>query len=382
MIATPIKIALFALLALVLLLGQGCSNDVTEAETVSDDVLNLTDTYGGYQATGEAPGFGDPELLSLEGSEPANDPVAGTALVDSLGNLPNRDVYMLELLWGQLQYDSSVTTATDWSGSLTVERGAVVAARLIQFEAGDYLVRPRPNAQMAEWVSQTGPHFDGILFFIYDPEPDSFDTENTVTLNTASYSRTFTMSELVDIEEIVDVGENQVSISGFQTVPLECGEGFLAGRWLRLPNERGRFQGHWISSDGYLLGHLRGHFGIRDDGEQVMFGKWISIGGAFRGLLRGEWGYDPEIESLDAATGWLNGRWDNAAGTKLGDFGGNWVSLPPPPRDGNGIGYGNGGGNGDGVCDSTGNVNRDRPRPVGHGAFNGQWHEICEEAEE
>lgn len=392
MSATHLKLVLIGLVAIALFIVQGCSSDATQAES-TDEVLNLTDTYGGYQPTNESPGFGDPEMLALEESEPANDPLANSPLVDSLYRMFNRDVYSVELLWGNLQFDSSVTLLTDWSGSLSVERGAIVAARLIQFEGGDHLVRPRPDGQTLEWVSNTSVHYDGILVFVYDPQPDSFDTENTLTLTTAPYNRTFTMSELASVSEIVDVGENQISINGFQTTPLDCGEGFLFGRWISLPNERGRFQGHWLSADGYALGHLRGHFGVDASGENVLFGKWIGIAGGFRGLLRGTWGQDPVAATDDPAIGWFAGRWDSASGAKQGDFGGNWIAVAPPLGDGegggevNGNGNSNGNGAGDGVCDSLGTGDcdgtgsQDRTHPVGHGAFHGQWQEICEDAE-
>jgi hypothetical protein len=264
-------------------------------------------------------------------------------------------------MWGQLEYDSSVTTPTDWSGSLRVERGAIVAARLLAFDRGDHLLRPRGNHQELAWISKTGPHYDGILVFIYDPEPDSFETENTVTLTTEPYSRTLTMSELEHIDEIVDVGENKVSISGFLTAPLECQHGFFQGKWKRLgKGDRGNFHGRWISDDGYLMGHLRGHFGIRDDGEQVLFGKWIGVGGAFRGLLRGEWGFTDALDAESAQTGWFTGGWHNAAGNRVGDFEGDWIAAPPRPQPGNGNGNANG-------------IHRH-----GHGLWRGQWQEICE----
>jgi hypothetical protein len=362
---TKTPLIVIALFSLTLLWIGGCSDDVTQSVPEGEETLNLTDTYGGYTPTSEAPGFGDSEILALEGSEPAEDPLARSPLIDSLNRLENVDVYSLELLWGQLEFDSTVTEITDWSGSLAVERGAVIAARLICFDHGDHLVRPRGRPRMLEWKSQTAPHYDGILVFIYDPQPDSFDTENTVTFTTEPYSRTFTMSELVSIEEIVDVGDNQVSITAFLSEPLECGKGFMAGRWHRHPHgDKGRFHGHWISADGYILGHLKGHYGTRDDGEQVMFGKWIGIGGAFRGLLRGHWGYEDGTEDPERCCGWFDGRWDNAAGTKLGSYEGKWFASPPPPRDGEGP-QGNGQGNAHGRG--------------GKGEFRGHWWEICDE---
>lgn len=344
-------------LTLPLLLLWGCSDQSTGNETPSGDELNLTDTYGGYKATSEAPGFGDAEILGQEGGEPANDPMSLSPQVDSLRNLGDRDVYSLELLWGRLQYDSLATEFTDWSGSLEVERGAIVGIRLIQFEADDQIVRPRDTCTTLEWVSKTITHYDGILVYIYDPEPDSFATENTLTLTTTPYSRVFGMSELDSISEMVDVGDNQVSINGFKTELMACQNGYFQGRWRRQGNgDRGRFDGRWISEDGYLMGHVKGHFGVRDDGEQVIFGKWIGVGGAFRGLMRGVWGSEADVDSPEATSGWMSGRWDNAAGTRLGDFGGDWVATNR---------YNNQG-------ENSGEAHR------GHGLHRGQWQEACQ----
>lgn len=356
LIVTLVSTLLLAMLAVV-----GCSDDIATSEPVPDSELNLTDAYGGYTATSEAPGFGDPEMLAGDNSEPALDEMAASGVVDSLKNLADRDIYSLELLWGNLEFDSAFGEVTDWMGSLAVERGAIVAARLIAFDRGDHIIRPRPDCMTLEWGSVTGPHFDGILVFIVDPEPDSFATENSVTFSTAPYTRTLTMSELAAIDEVVDVGENQVSINGFLTVPLECQQGFFQGRWMWLDkHERGRFDGRWLSDDGYLMGHAKGHFGVRDDGERVLFGKWIGLGGAFRGLLRGEWGYDVTLADSDVPTGWFSGRWDNASGTRLGGFEGNWIASSPH------------------LPNENANERAVENARHGHGFWRGQWYEICE----
>jgi hypothetical protein len=347
-----------ALLSLLIL--SGCSDSAPSSQLVDDSQLNLTDTYGGYTAAGEPPGFGDEEILTADNSQPAEDAMANSAVVDSLKRLADRDVYSLELLWGNLEFDSSATEITDWSGSLSVERGAIVAVRLIAFERGDRLIRPRRVCSHLEWVSYTLPHFDGMLVFIYDPQPDSFATENQVTFSTTPYSRTFTMSELASLDTVIDVGENQLSISSFKTEPLACQNGFFQGRWHRQgKGDSGKFHGRWLSADGYLLGHVKGHFGIRDDGEQVLFGKWIGLGGSCRGLLRGEWGFDPQNNDRSAALGWFAGEWDNAAGTRTGDFEGNWIAAPPRT-----------------IANEFGNDRGGRGH--GHGLWRGQWAEICE----
>ncbi len=349
-----------ALIGLMLLLGLllvGCSEKSADTDNSETGELNLTDDFGGCKATDEAAAFGDSELESDELSVEANDPMATSVDMDSLRNRPDVKVYSVEFLWGHLELDSTEAAITDWSGSLTVERGGIVAVRLIRFELGDYIIRPRLSRQQLDFVSYTKPSFDGMLVFVYDPMPDSFDTENTLTFTSGPYSRTFTMTELAQISEVVEVGANQFSINGFSLERLECGEGFFQGRWVRPASDNGlgTFIGRWISQDGLLLGHLRGHFGKRDDGEQVMFGKWISVAGLFRGFLKGEWGSGSEEDPAASNLGWMRGEIFDRNEAQIGVYDGGWVQR------------------------QRGNDERsERSERAKQGLFRGQWSLNCD----
>ncbi|MCX6833352.1 MAG: hypothetical protein NT028_14715 [candidate division Zixibacteria bacterium] len=351
------------------LLIAGCSDSTTKTDTTGD--TNLTDSFGGYKPTAESPAFGDNELMNLPGGMDAEDATGSTALVDSLAS-PNRaNIYSVELAWGHLQYDSTENVITNWSGSLSLERGAIVAVRLLRFEAGDHIVRPRTSPTLLEWVSHTREYFDGMLVYIYDPQPLSFGTPNTLTFATGPYTLTFAMADLDSLNEVVDVGANQFSINAFKVERLACGEGYIDGKWIRnnIENERGVFMGRWISKDGLLRGHVKGHFGARDDGSRVLFGKWISAGlpgdsaaaGAFRGLLRGTWGYAPDVDPDLMDRGGFRGEIYDRTLTTVGHFAGRWLAVVPGHNGGD---TGNGNGN-------------DHMRGKGHGFMRGVWQQEC-----
>ncbi len=354
-----------------MLVVVGCSGDSTTSAPAEEPELNLTDEFGGYKATDESPAFGDADIVALGEDESANDPMANSAEVEQIRQLAEVDVYSVELLWGKLEFDSNETVVTDWSGKLSVERGAIVAVRLIKFEGGDFLIRPRTSRTELAFQSFTLPAYDGILVYVYDPEPSTFDSENTLTFDTEPYSQTYSMSELADLQEIVDVGNNQVSVTAMKLDRLECGEGYLEGRWIRQGRDgkRGNFYGRWIGADGRSAGHIRGHFGERD-GEQVFFGKWISLGGQFRGLLKGTWGYgNDEMPDADYL-GWFRGIYADAGGAELGELQGGWVARNPAV----------------GPADDEfepGDFGQDdrngRHAGRGYGGFRGQWNANCDE---
>ncbi len=357
------------LIGLVLVLGVwmvGCSDKSSQSDNTTTEELNLTDDFGGYKATDESPAFGDDAMMELEGSVDADDPLRLRPDVDSLRQrLIDVKVYSVEFLWGHLELDSTEVDITDWSGSIAVERGGIVAVRLIRFEPGDHIVRPRLYRTELDFASFTRPSFDGLLLFIYDPEPDSFDTENTLTFTSGPYTRTFTMSELEQISEVVDVGDNQFSVNAFRVDQFACGEGFFEGRWVRPASDKGlgTFVGWWISQDGLLLGHLHGHFGQRIDGAEVMFGKWISAAGLFRGFLRGQWGFGSDEDPANTDLGWYEGQLYNRDEVVIGGYEGNWMAKEQPGNHGNG--------NGD-------NDDRADSRRAKHGYFRGQWSLNCE----
>ncbi len=361
------------------ILVVGCSDNSPTLSDNSGD-LNLTAEYGGYTATDEPPAFGDDALAEMmREDQVADDPAVSSRDAEILDSMPGTKAYVLGIRWGMLMQDSSITQMTDWSGSLGITHGVIHVLRTIRFEEGqDRLVRPRPNRQTLEWVSQTMGSFDGILVSIIVPPapPDSDWSNNQVSFLTTPYSRVFSLAELSELDEIDDVDElgNQVAFNATDLKLDTCGRGQMEGRWLLNPSHRnGNFYGKWMSDDGLLMGHLRGHFGARPDGNKVFFGKYIGAQGAFRGLIRGAWGFSPN----DSTSGWFEGIWAGREGRPLGTLRGRWGSVPendstmiePPGRGNNDHGRGH---------DRN---PEDHPQFGTHGwtpgFFSGQWASMC-----
>ena len=374
------KKALF-LSALIVLAGililSGCSKESLGTKA-TETGLNYEDDFGGYNTSDEAPGFGDEVIIDemtedaeIETSDdPDLNPIAALDSIDRCGNVR---IYYMKILWGMLEYDSTVTDVTDWSGSLTIDRGGIKLVSKIRFEwPGDHIVRPRTDPKKLEWVSYTMPHFDGIGIILYDVSnsTDSTDTENTVTFKTGPYERTFTMSELDSLSEIVEVDEigNKISFDAYYVPEPDCENGFLRGRWIKKGPRRGVFFGKWINWNGVSRGHLRGHWGINNAGDRVFFGKWISRIGIFKGLLKGTWDYDPATDAANPLKGSFRGVWADKHFVVKGKLGGVWASVPPS-TDNNGNN-----GNMTGKDDEVGGIpNRAR------GFFHGRWAKFCPE---
>jgi len=77
---------------------------------------------------------------------------------------------------------------------------------------------------------------------------------------------------------------------------------------------------------GHVSGFLKGHFGKKENGEQVFYGKWISRLGRFEGFIRGHWGfYDcPAADSSGDCVpgGFFEGQILNSDGAAIGELAG------------------------------------------------------------
>jgi hypothetical protein len=297
--------------------------------------------YGGYTLTNEAPGFGDPDLVSgYPDEQPFDDDMEDHPEVRNTTSHERAKHYSLRIVWGNLgRRDSTVSVGedcpvTDWSGSLTVDAGVVTVRRLVRFDHGDYIVRPRPGPQEVEWVSYTQPHLDGIVFHIrHVPRPTTVDTEAAVTIRTPLYTATIPLEDLEDYREFVIYDDcNKVSVVATETTPSRCPRGFLEGVWVAETDTSGYFKGVWIGDRGGFTGHVRAKYTIRD-GRRVLFGKLISRSGRFEGLLKGTW--TPQ----DAATGpdgFFEGRWVDEDLNVRGFFKGHYCLC----KDGHGFFHG------------------------------------------
>ena len=324
----------------ILVLAAGCSNN--SPVQPNSQTENFTDPFGGYTATAESPAFGDQQLLASSAGEVAyDDPILKSPAVDSMVNDSESGVYNFRALWGQLRYDSTVTTSTDWTGSLTVSRGAIVVRRLIRFEDGQDYIKDRTDSNLVEWVSATTVSYDGIAFSIFVPPlaaSDSMMTPEppvTVTFATGPYTRTFTLPEIAALDTIVtldDDDSNAVAFFGFRYYRGSCRKGFVSGGWGYDQDGMGRFRGMWTSRNGELMGYLQGHFGQDSTGQNVFYGKWISVDGSFQGLLKGTWmGRVPSHVPAHArryAGGWFKGGVFDAAGQPIGELMGKYRAGP------------------------------------------------------
>ncbi|MFQ5499120.1 MAG: hypothetical protein ACE5FH_05575, partial [Candidatus Zixiibacteriota bacterium] len=273
---------------------------------------------------------------------------------------PDAGYYHFRTVWGQLRYDSASIAATDWTGSLSISRGAIIVRRLIHFEilGQDYIV-PRTSRDLVEWVSQTTVHNDGLAVDLFiPPVPPIIDSTVTwvvdslgdstqiiavdttiiasdpvtLTFTTGPYSRTFGLDELVALDTVVELADgNAVAFDAFRLDRMPCPRGFLAGRWGYNEDGNGRFKGVWMSKRGEITGYLRGHFGTNDRGEDVFFGKWVERSGRFAGFVRGEWNSHPDPRSVDNAEeragGWFRGAIFNADRMPIGVMHGRFRSA-------------------------------------------------------
>ncbi|MEW5923011.1 MAG: hypothetical protein AB1746_03400 [Candidatus Zixiibacteriota bacterium] len=291
------------LTALILgLLGflAGCSEDT--ASPSDDDLLTAAEEFGGYIPTDESAAFGDPVLLDeMDADKIYNDEFAAIPAVDSIIDESVEGAYALRILWGSLRYDSTITEITDWSGSLTISRGAEIVRRTIKFEDGQDYILDRTDRTKIEWVSLTSVHFDGIFVNIYIPPVETDDSAMiaeepvTVTFETEPFTVSFSIDEIAALDTIYYLEDsiNAVSFRGFKVEPMGCPNGFLDGHWGTDTTGQGVFSGRWIASNGMLAGFLQGEWGQDSAGANYFVGKYIDVNGRFEGLLKGTYRWLP-----------------------------------------------------------------------------------------
>jgi ABC-type oligopeptide transport system substrate-binding subunit len=123
-----VKKAIIITLALTLagfLILAGCSTKSTSSDTESSQ-LNMDDFFGGYSPSNEAVAFGDEEIATNFPETGSISPdLNGFEGLNAIQSEPDVLVYSLRILWGMLEYDSTMTSLTDWSGSLSIDTGCI-----------------------------------------------------------------------------------------------------------------------------------------------------------------------------------------------------------------------------------------------------------------
>jgi len=305
-----------------LALGCGSARETSDENPEAQEIAAaLEQEDGGLSMGDEAPMFGD-ELVfaaAVDPESPVSDQLASAPAVLELEAKPDATKIDLALLWGQIPGDLTNAAAHDWSGKISVSRGALLVRRTIRFEdKGDQLL-PRTDPQELSFTSVTLPHNDGLRLTVIDPTPLAAEPL-TLTYETETgvvYSAP--IAELLNGPVSVDVdgaGNRFVGVAMARPVDV-CQFGMLGGKWQRVAAGRGRMIGAVVSAVGEPMGHVRGIYGERKNGEQVFFGKYIDTAGHFRGIFAGKY-----------ADGSYSGKWLHAAG-EVGVLGGHYFETLP-----------------------------------------------------
>ena len=339
-----------------LFIFAGCSNNPSSDNLPTDNEFDLQSEFGGYTAISESFAFDDPILIS-ESSDDVDygDPMYGSAAFDSLVDDPESGHYHMRIVWGQLRYDSTHTDITDWTGSLSVNRGGEVIRRLIHWELNQDFIIPRTDRKLIEWISKTTVHNDGIVVDLFIPPVlPIFDTSYVwdidingdsvevmvidttipdiepveVTFATGPYTRTFSLEELNTLDTIVRLdNSNAVAFHALKINHRECPAGFFNGFWGYNEEGKGVFRGMWISKEGFVTGFVKGHFGVNNEGNNVLFGKYISRSGRFEGFIKGTYESSPDdTNDPTKTTGMFQARIFNADRIAIGALEGKYRS--------------------------------------------------------
>lgn len=274
-----------------------------------DEVASaLEQENGGFDTTDEAPVFGAEDLFDAAAVE--RDADFGDELDDAnmtaLRDTAGAESHRVAIVWGQIPPDRAPEHAKDWTGALNLSRGGMIIRRTIGFEpATDHIVRPRTDRNTVAFTSVTKPFVDGLVLEVVDPTPDN---GLLLTYHGAAGDFAFNLADLANGPIVVDAddqGNRMVAISlrrlASSTDP--CNRGFMRGRWHQIRPGLGAYLGMVVDADGNPIGHVRGIYGVRRNGEHVMFGKFIGLDGRFDGILAGHYG-----------DGEFRGRWISRAG--------------------------------------------------------------------
>ena len=311
------------------LFAPGCS---AASETPSDIDAALGRENGGYTETDELAVFGhDPASdRALTEDLAIDDATAHTAAVTELIDSPGAATYQVQLRWGQFPVVAD-GRPVDWSGRLSVNRGAIIVMRATQEGLYDHLT-PRADASALSLRSVTGQDPDGLLVRIVDPDPDAsapltlaYDRSGSPT----GTPQVMTVSDLAASPDVVFAdgsGNRMVAAAMLSGV---CPRGFLSGRWGVVSGASGGepasgaspasgiMRGRVTDPTGAIIGHVEGIWGTQPGplGARVFFAKYINQRGNFVGILRGTAAngvFDGEWMSMGTAIGTVRGRYHAA----------------------------------------------------------------------
>ena len=303
-----------------LLFAFGCVDHADSSSSTDSTAQALELANGGFDMADEAPMFDrDADFAAIEKDAAIADPLASDPAITSLDSQTTVARHRVLIAWGRMPPDASATTVRNWSGSLTLSRGALVVGRTIGFEDATDQLLPRTAIDSVSFTSYTKPAADGLLLRVLDPDPTRGALHLTYTSADAAHSYDLDLSQLATGPLVVDAGDGEKIIALALRDGDACEHGFMRGRWIAERPELGVYRGVVANAAGDPIGHIRGIWGKRANGDKVMFGKLIDLAGHFRGILAGT--YD---------AGHWRSRWLTVAGDH-GVAGGLYFDAPNLP---------------------------------------------------
>jgi hypothetical protein len=197
------------------------------------------------------------------------------------------------LVWGHVPpaHDADDTdvpaTAEQWTGSVSVDAGALTLLRTIAFGPGDVL-DPMTTSTSLSFSAQTDGYVDGLLVRVIIPEGAA------PTLHFATSLLTFD----IDVSKLASgpggIARASDGVSGLGWIGFGedlCTRGFVLGRWVKDAPKIGRSFAAVSDENGALVGYVRGGWGYAPGrSDEVFFDKYIDTSGNPKGLTYGWYG--------------------------------------------------------------------------------------------
>jgi len=305
------------------LLFAGCA---TQGSDTADVASALEQPNGGLDTADEAPQFGveaDFTAANIEADSATTDTMAADPRVTAISSSPTVNATQLLVLWGKLPVDPGTGEHRDWTGQLQVSHGALVVERKVAFEAATDSLLPRTAIDTVAFKSITGPAVDGLALELIEASPSATPPTLTYTPADASASLVIDLSQLAAGPIVIDAGNGYKLIAIGEQRDPSCHGGFMRGRWHALTAHLGGFLGLVTDRSGAVIGHVRGIYGERRNGDHDLFAKFIDLDGKFVGLLVGSY-----------ANGEYQARWIDRGGDHGGAHG---VYFDAPTERGGGF---------------------------------------------
>lgn len=290
-----------------------CMSHADSSDDSAQVSSDLDKANGGLDTADEAPAFGADDQLAaaqIESDNQADDSLASDPSTASMDQASNGKGMRVIVIWGKVPGDPNATDTRDWSGSFKVSEGGLVVRRTIGFEDKTDKLLPRPSIDTVAFQSQTRPYVDGLALTVLEPSATTTSPMLTYTATTGGATYALDLSQLVNGPIVVDAGNGFKMIAvGHRRSANACDSGFMHGRWHQLTDHVGDFLGVVTDDNGIPTGHVRGIWGQRKNGDQVVFGKFIDDHGKFRGLLAGTYA------NGKYTTRWIDRQGDHGAAT-------------------------------------------------------------------